>query len=180
MYPSCVHSLAGSFGFLPLGFPVSFPSLLPFSPSVGFSVCAQLLSILIPASSFLAFVRSTLSFSRLAMPTMWLVASYRLAGSLLAPSGALESFLLFSFLYGFLWPSRSPAGPCLPFTYAIWVLCPLESSSSACVSPLWLFLFSHRVAVLWFLLSLQALVSQSTFVCMTRVCPLSCPSTFLG
>ena len=84
------------------------------------------------------------------------------------------------FLYGFLWPSRSPAGPSLPFSYAIWVLCPVESSPSACVSPLWLFLFSHRVTVLWFLLSLQALVSHSTFTCMSRVCSLSCPSTFLG
>ena len=77
------------------------------------------------------------------------------------------------FLYGFLWPSRSPAGPGLPFPYAIWVLYPVGSSPSARVFPLWLFLFYHRVDVLWFLLSLQALVSRSTFACLSRVCSLS-------
>ena len=40
--------LGGLFRLSALG----LPCLLPFSPSVGFSVCAQLLSILIPASSF--------------------------------------------------------------------------------------------------------------------------------
>ena len=178
---SCLHSLAGSFDFLPLGFPVSFPSLLLLGSACALSSCQF---SFLPRRS-LASVRSALSFLPFAMPAMclsglflvgrfpWLVRCWLLR----VPWSPSFSSV---FLYGFLWPSRSPAGPCLPFTYAIWVLCPVESSPSACVSPLWLFLFSHRVVVLWFLLSLQALVSQPTLACMSRVCSLSCHSTFFG
>ena len=105
-----------------------------------------------------------------------------LAGSLLAPSGALESSFLFSL------PLRVPLAfeiACQTrsaFPVCFWVLYPVGSSPSALVFPLWLFLFYHRVVLLWFLLSLQALVSQSTFTCLSRVCSLSLsgPSTFLG
>ena len=76
--PSCVHSLAGSFDFLPLGFPVSFPSLLPLGSACVLSSCRFLF---LPRRS-LASVRSALSFSRLSMPTRWFVASYWLDGSL--------------------------------------------------------------------------------------------------
>ena len=68
----CVHSLEGSFDFLPLGFPVSFPSLLPLG-----SACAlgsRRFSFL-PRRS-LPSVCSALFFSRLAMHPLWCVASY--------------------------------------------------------------------------------------------------------
>ena len=164
---------------------LGLPCFLPFSPSVGLGVCTQLLSILIPASSFsgLCPLRSLLFSPRHAYSVVqgllpvgrfpWLGCCWLLR----VPWSPSFSSV---FLYGFLWPSRSPAGPCLPFPYAIWVLYPVGPSPSARVFPLWLFLFYHRVDVLWFLLSLQALVSQSTFACLFRVCSLSCPSTFLG
>ena len=173
--------LGGLFRLSALG----LPCLLPFSPSIGLGVCAQLLSILIPASSFpgLCPLRSLLLSPRHAYNVVrglfpvgrfpWLVRCWLLR----VPWSPSFSSV---FLYGFLWPSRLPARPGLPFTYAIWVLCRVGSSPSARVSPLWLFLFSHRVDVLWFLLSLQALVSHSTFACFSRVCSLSCPSTFLS
>ena len=166
--------LGGLFRLSALG----LPCLLPFSPSVGLGVCTQLLSILIPASSFsgLCPLRSLLLLPRHAYHVVrgllqvgrfpWMVRCWLLR----VPCSPSFSSV---FLCGFLWPSKSPAGPGLPFPYPIWVLYPVGSSPSARVFPLWLFLFYHRVDVLWFLLSLQALVSQSTFACLSRVCSLS-------
>ena len=151
---------------------------LPFSLSVGLGVCTRLLSILIPALSFsgLCPLRSLLLSPRHAYSVVrgllpvgrfpWLVRYWLLR----VPWSPSFSSV---FLYGFLWPSRSPAGPGLPFPYAIWVLYPVGSSPSARVFPLCLFVFYHRVDVFWFLLSLQALVSQSTFACLSWVCSLS-------
>ena len=89
--------------------------LLPFSPSVWLGVCTQLLSILIPALSFpgLCPLRSLLlsphhaySVVRSLLPVgrfPWLVRCW-----LRVPWCPSFSSV---FLYGFLWPSRSPAGP---------------------------------------------------------------------
>ena len=76
--PLLCHSLAGSFEFLPMGFPGSFPSLLPLGAACALSSCG----FPFPPCRSLASVRSALSFSRLDMPAMRLVASSRLGGSL--------------------------------------------------------------------------------------------------
>ena len=78
MHPSCVPSLAGSFEFLPLGFPDSFPSLLPLGSACALISCGF---PFLPRRS-LASVSSALFFSRLVMPTMWFMASSRSDGSL--------------------------------------------------------------------------------------------------
>ena len=166
-----------------MGFTVSFPSLLP----LGSANALRSSSFPFPPCCFLASLRSALSFSHHGMPPMRLVAHF-----LVVRFPLLVRFWLLrvpwrpsfcsDFLYGILRPLRAPSGPCVPLSRMLCgFLCPVGSSPSAWGSPFWPFLFSHRVAVLWFLLALPALASPSpsASTCIARMCSPSCAFRFL-